>query len=313
MTQREDVLHSLSPEVLYDSAIGFARTALDAYHSDDPRRLAIDAGTALEHLAKASLASRSPALLVELRSEGNWHSLLQLLGFPQGSSKPLRTVGLREVLKRVKTFVPFKVSADVLDTLIDLRDGAVHIAANTAIEESLLVAFVQFTQSLLEDLNRDRSSFWGDKLAVVDAILAEISDKVAHRVSVKIEAAKERFEREYGKLPDQLKADIIFAREAHFAQHDEEAMRCPACSATGLASGEHTVEWKDKEDIIPYRRSNYDGIVWFTAYRYACPVCGLRLTSIDEIDKVQDPVWELEAEETDPYMYDQPHLEREAE
>lgn len=313
MTQRESLPDSLTLEGLYGSAVDFARAALDAYHSDDPLRLAIDAGTALEHLAKACLVSRSPALLVELRNEGSWYSLLQLLGYPEGNSKRLRTVGLREVLKRVKTFVRSNASADALNTLVDLRDGAVHVGAKSAVEERLLVAFVQFAQSLLEDLGRDRVAFWGNKLAVVDALLQEVGDKVDGRVSAKIEAAKERFEHKYGKLPEKLKAEIVFWQEAHWAKVDDEAMRCPACKAVGIATGEHAVEWRDEDYISSDRTSNYDGTVWFTANRFACLVCGLRLASIDEIDKVQDPVWELEPEETDPYMYDRPPIDREDE
>jgi hypothetical protein len=183
--------HELTPDALYDSAVSFARTALDAYHSGESRRVALDACTALEHLAKACLASRSPALLTEFRGESKRNSLLQLLGLPEGKPLQLRTVGLRAALNRAKTFVSSKASSDALETLVELRDGAVHIGNNIAVEETLLVAFVQFAESLLLDLGRNRTVFWGNQLTVVDALLAEASDNVAHRVSVKMEAAKQ--------------------------------------------------------------------------------------------------------------------------
>jgi hypothetical protein len=206
----------------------------------------------------------------------------------------------------VKTFVSSKASTDALETLVDLRDGAIHIGANTAVEESLIIAFVQLTESLLADLNRKRAAFWGNQLVVVDTLLEEASDKVAHRVSVKIEAARVRFEHEYRKLPKELKDEVIFMREAHFGGRDQEAMRCPACGSVGLASGDHTVEWRDKEEISADHRTVYDGTVWFTANSFVCAVCGLQLNGIDEIDQVGDPVWELGAEYTDPYNYDNP-------
>lgn len=72
----------------------FARAALEAHHSRRFRRLAVDAATCLEHLAKACLAARSPALLTELKSEANFPSLLRLLGIPDGKPpRQLRTVG----------------------------------------------------------------------------------------------------------------------------------------------------------------------------------------------------------------------------
>jgi hypothetical protein len=58
------------------------------------QRVAIDAGTALEHLTKTCLVSRSPALLTELKpGPNNWASLLLLCGFSEGRPKQLRTVG----------------------------------------------------------------------------------------------------------------------------------------------------------------------------------------------------------------------------
>jgi hypothetical protein len=50
-------------EELYASAAKFAQYALDAHHKGDHQRVAMDAGTSLEHLTKACLAKRSPALL----------------------------------------------------------------------------------------------------------------------------------------------------------------------------------------------------------------------------------------------------------
>jgi hypothetical protein len=64
----------LTPGAFYDSARDFARTALEAHHAQDYSRMAVDAGTALEHLVKACLATRSSALLVELKGEADFQS-----------------------------------------------------------------------------------------------------------------------------------------------------------------------------------------------------------------------------------------------
>jgi hypothetical protein len=62
----------LSPEAFYDSARGFAATALQAHHTRDYGRVTADAGTALEHLAKACLAKRSAVLLCGLRGRAQF-------------------------------------------------------------------------------------------------------------------------------------------------------------------------------------------------------------------------------------------------
>jgi len=164
----------------------------------------------------------------------DWHSLLKLLEFPQGKPKQLRTVSLRFALRRVRTFVHSKVSEEALETLVDLRDGAIHIGANTEAEERLLLAFVQFADSLLADLGRDRKAFWGNQLMVANALLKEASDKVAYRVEVKIQAARTWFEHEYRDLPKELRAEVVSYREAFWIRADEEGMRCPVCNSTGL-------------------------------------------------------------------------------
>src|SRR5215471_19857392 len=144
---------ALSPDAFYESACEFAQTSLGAHHARKYRRVAVDAATSLEHLAKACLATRSPALLTELKSEANFPSLLWLLGITEGKPpRQLRTVGLRDVLARVRMFVTSRASDDDLRILVDMRDGTVHAAQNDEVEERLVVAFVQHADALLADL-----------------------------------------------------------------------------------------------------------------------------------------------------------------
>jgi hypothetical protein len=63
-----------SADAFYQSACDFALSALEAHHAGNYRHVPLDAGTALEHLAKASLARRSPALLAELKNDSSIHS-----------------------------------------------------------------------------------------------------------------------------------------------------------------------------------------------------------------------------------------------
>jgi hypothetical protein len=205
----------LSPETFCQGARDFAETALRAHHAQEWRRVALDAGTALEHLAKACLAKRSPALLSELRSVGSFPDLLRLLGIGGAAEgRPLRTVGLRAALDRIKPFVTSRAAESDLRILVDMRDGTVHAAMGDEDEERLVVAFAQHADAMLADLGYDRGAFWGGQLGVVDALLADASDKIAHDVAVKIAAARAYFERRFANLPEESVAYVIAMEEA---------------------------------------------------------------------------------------------------
>jgi hypothetical protein len=137
-----------SPDAYYVSAREFALSALEAHHAGNHRRVPLDAGTALEHLAKACLARRSPALLAELKGDSSVSSLIGLLRI-EGTGVPakIRTIGLSEALRRIERFVRSKAVKDDLLTLVDMRNGIVHAAAAAEVEEVILTAFVQHTDS----------------------------------------------------------------------------------------------------------------------------------------------------------------------
>jgi hypothetical protein len=293
-----------TPDAFYDSAREFAETALEAHRDRRSRRLALDAGTALEHLAKACLATRSAALLTELRSEANFPSLLRLLGIREGKGpRRLRTVGLRDALERAKTFVTSNAPDDELRTLVDMRDGTVHAAQDDQVEERLVVAFVQHADALLADLGRDRAKFWGGQLAVVDALLADASDKIAHHVEVKLAAARASFDRRYGEEPDELLHLVRRLANPQVLENDQAPIECPACESLGIATGAREVEYDHQEDqdgtIYPV------AVVRLTVASFACRVCGLQLDSAAELTAARmEAYWEDEG--ADPLEFEPP-------
>jgi hypothetical protein len=272
------VAEPLTPDAFHESAREFARTALEAHHVQDYRRMALDAGTALEHLVKACLAARSPALLTELRGEANFHSLLCLLGISGQPLRQVRTVGLRDALQRVKSFVVSPASDADLRTLVDLRDGTVHAAVNDEVEERLLAAFARHADALLSDLGRDRSDFWGSQLEVVDALLADASDKVKHRVDVMLAGARARFEQRYGREPPEL-MELVRQLEPdrELEPRSEVLIPCPVCQTPAALYGTHEFEPDESGPPVvkPIVRFDIDG--------FSCRICGLRLKSKAEL------------------------------
>jgi hypothetical protein len=261
----------------------FAQSALDAHHARRFRRVAVDAATSLEHLAKASLAKRSPALLTELRNEANFASLLVLLGITGGRPpRQLRTVGLRDALARARVFVPSRASDADLQTLVDMRDGTVHAAQNAEVEERLVVAFVHQADAFLADLGRDRGAFWAGQLGVVDALLADATDKTAREVAVRVAGARAEFERRYGGGPVEVLELVRQLAASSRLDMEEERVQCPACASSGTSLGDHEVDW-DYERGEDGRFHATTGKVWFNAGFFECTVCGLELENEAEL------------------------------
>ena len=278
---------------------------MQAHHARDHRRVALDAATALEHLLKACLAWRSPALLVELKpGDVNYYSLLQLLKIPEGGPpRRVRTVSLRDALHRMTAFVAPSVSKEDLETLVGMRDGTVHAALSDEVETHLLAVFAQFANALLDDLGqfhpgfRDRARFWGDQLAVIDALLTDASDMVAHNVEVKFAAARAYFAREYGEGPVGLLELVRQRFEPDEARDDlmmdQMIKQCPVCNLLGLESGHHDVEWGPEGDED--QAVNAYPTVWFTPSEFECRICRLRLDSLAEVVAAgMEPRWKHE-------------------
>ena len=274
-----------TPEAFYDSAREFAESALQAHHTQQYRRVALDAGTVLEHLAKACLASRSPVLLAELRDERSYSSLLPLLGIPGG--KPLgdvRTVSLRNALQRLKKLVTSKASDDDLQMLIDMRDGTVHAAADEQIEERILVAFIQHVDALLLDLKRDRAEFWGDQLVVVDTLLGMVRDKIAHRVSVKLASARVYLRGRYGDSEEAILQVLRKLQETQRLDEGQEMTVCPVCDSFGVLTGDRLLGWESDDAGFAGVIHSSTRKVWFQAQSFMCRVCRLHLDSVSELE-----------------------------
>jgi hypothetical protein len=274
---------------LYDSSVSFAAGAMSAHASGSHPRLAVDAVTALEHLMKACLIRRSPVLLVDLGRDGNWGSLRVLAGLPDPSVGFLRTIGVQEALKRTDTFFTSSVSRVELKLLFDLRNGVVHTGFDEAVEERLLVAFVKQADACLSDLGKDRVAFWGGQLNVVDALITDSTDKALHRVQIKLAAAKARFIDKFAELSPELVAAVRLVSPGDTDL--EEQHECPSCQSIGLGTGVHHVEDEyevDNEGVI-----QGGSRVVFWPESFTCGVCGLRLTSADEIRLAGiNPEWE---------------------
>lgn len=301
---------SFSPNAFYDSAGEFARTALEAHHDGNHRRVALDAGTALEHLAKACLASRSPALLAELKNASSVGSVIRLLRI-KGARLPapakIRTIGLRDALLRVGLFVSSDASKEDLETLADMRDGVVHAGNGAEMEVRIVTAFVQHAEVLVADLGRDRRAFWAGQLGVVDALLADASEKIAYLVAVKLAEAGASYlqhgtvdsrETRMARVAQRMSKSAIFGSV-------EKLVRCRVCGSDGVAVGDYDVEFEpDELNKDTGEVTNAVGTVWFDADRFYCGACGLRLNNPAELAEAEvDRRWEIHGVDWFDYLH----------
>lgn len=286
-----------SPDAFYTSAREFALSALEAHHAGNRRRVPLDAGTALEHLAKACLAQRSPALLAELKGNSSINSLIGLLRI-EGASVPvsIRTVSLSEALNRAGLFVRARASKEDLQILVELRNGVVHAAEDAEVEERILAAFVQQADALLKGFGRAREDFWGGQLDVVDTLLVDLGDKLVKRVEVRLASALAMLERRKSADGETVLSMLRALSQSAPLAANQRFCLCPVCDSFAIATGEHSVEWvPDDSDKEAGQVANADREVWFTAQAFRCPVCGLRLDSEAEIDAAGiRTAWQIE-------------------
>ncbi len=266
----------------YESAQVLARMALQAHAQRKPY-VALFAGTSLEHLAKACLTSRSPVLIADLRAESSFPSLLLLSGGSVATSSTLRTVGLRGALDRVHHLAP-RADPKNVRTLVDLRDGTVHAAENHEAETRIMAAFVKHSDALVAFLRRDRADFWADRVGVADALLERARDEVEHRVMVKLADAEANFR----GIDEQLLTALRHIAETGPIDDLTEAhVTCCVCDSVAVLDGDRDVATRnfaddDTEFVI---LEDPPLVVVFLPRSLACPVCGLKLDTPDEVEE----------------------------
>lgn len=248
---------------------------------DELLQAAVSAGTAVELLAKAYLASINCALLAD---RGHRDTVLLLGGHGAMTTvRPLhmKTIGAVEALDLVKYLhkdFPW-LSRDQVS--LHVRNAAIHMALVQS--DELRAAVVQMTriiESLLALLALERESFWGpDEVSVVDYLMDEAQTEIARIVAAKKAAAQRRLDDLLSGLRDESRQIILAALSSKgpsvYTDH-EEPYPCPVCDQRGWLSctvergtGRH-MPAGEGTDVVLASRSAYP-------VTFDCPVCELSL------------------------------------
>ncbi|MEV7699878.1 hypothetical protein BCL80_11936 [Streptomyces avidinii] len=235
---------SLSVESFLRGAEKAAFKAMDDHGRHEYDEFALHGGVAVERLAKAVLARRSPLYLVEMR-KGPADMLLYFGGHLEMQLEKVRTVGAGEALQRLRRIGVLPPNAD-LDRLIELRNGTAHTTVGDEARD-LLPTLAETVALLLEDVGVGFEQFWGRWSSAVHVAIDRRRNEVERDVEIRIKQARHLFDDRFYGLPAVAKEqalrasalDVNFAFEERLIGSDAEIAaltletQCPACG--GLA------------------------------------------------------------------------------
>jgi hypothetical protein len=296
---------------LLDSAMRFARMALHAFLEREFALFLLYAGIALEHLAKAYLASVNPAYLAEPKS---FTSLLHITGqgtHAKGDRSAMKTISLTEALKRANYFIGALGNLlDELDVVIDVKNGVAHVGQDVqrGVAERALVPFLKACDALLGPLGLARGHFWKDLTELVETRISEAAQAADIRATEALAAARLRFKSRYAEIEDEMRNAMLKLVEEGYQveEYEQDLIDCPACGRRAQVVGStEVVDWKpdyDRDDFgDTYIVGMYPTVMFYPA-RLECHCCGLRLDGEDELRSARiERSWQLE--DVDPAAF----------
>jgi hypothetical protein len=288
-------------EELQNSASEFGQSALHAYLDKNWAVFLLHAATSLEHLLKASLASRHAALI----AAADFDSLLHACELSPHAHTPaslMKTIGARDALERCGRLIPsIDILKKELNLLVDVRNGVVHLGhVDKQAAKQTLTPFLKASDHLLSYIRADKPAHWGD---LQDLVTARLSDSIKEsevRAMEAVTSAKVEFGRRFGGIADTtLRDGLLKSIESTYspAKYEEQLVDCPSCGRLALVSGAYEVEWEpdyDYADGESFIAGVYPVVTFYPGH-LSCRVCELELDGEDELETAGiKKSWELE-------------------
>jgi hypothetical protein len=254
-------------------------------HADAAAQL----GGMVEHLAKAYLVSLHPTLITG-NSPFDFWTLAQLAGHGTAGERPLKTVGLREALRRIAQIRQLDDRwVQRFNALFDVRNDAVHLGQSPKDEEVYAQQAVLAVDLLLDWLGRDLRGFLGRHIIDAHALLEGRRSAVQRRVERLIAEAKGRFEQRFHLVshPERQAAILSAAPRIPIGEEDNQRLwDCPSCGEKGVLVGQTDVAF----EVVTYldEQGHETGLaepdrLMLEVEKYRCPHCELSLVGVDEL------------------------------
>lgn len=271
---------------LYKSAQRFAqRSAADlaAGRADDSMA---NAGIALEHMAKAYLASEHPLLVV-----GSKQGSIDPAGMLWALARPTRasggtgiTINASEAIRRCCILLP-QLSEKDLRPVLDARNGVLHIGFAPGSDADIIISQVaRAAEFLLPKIGKESRGLWGNYYSAVMGRLHSRRDRIANRVADKLASARDSHELAFKRLGVDGVSALRAAADRYSYSENEEPMACPACRGPAVVSGSIEVEeepgYADESD---WSLAGFTLVPWLHLQSLRCQVCGLFLEGEEEI------------------------------
>jgi hypothetical protein len=225
-------------EDLVSSASDLTLRALDSAAVQDWRSFYLLGGMGLEHLAKARLATEHPTFIVD---RGDFDSMLVLNTNerlrPSDASR-VRTVGLLEALRRCahrSLIPPLAALLEDLGRVASRRNSVAHVGVvdSSSTDEDML-ALLKASDVLLNSFPIERTLYYRDFAAFVDAQIANDVSAAKIRAMFSVTAAKRRSVRIQAPVDDYT---LTASYSSMFGERDGVFFACPACDNSAYIDG----------------------------------------------------------------------------
>jgi hypothetical protein len=286
---------------LVRSARKWIAESLSGWADKDYPKVVALAPMAVEHLAKAALWHKSPALLAIL-DKSHQASFIALLTKPVLENPDLRTIGLSDSLGRVCDVyeATLPLSAKRKSRLIAARGGALHVGhADTATARFVLADALTLFVWLADLLDIGADFLFGINSTTANRLLDERRSEKQIELDQRLAASGARMSRLAQSVGGELLHDTTSQKEAltmsvlpsMIQTECVGTMRqCPACHHDGAILGELEL---DPLVEVEYTR---DGPATYSGYDYYlipdaffCNVCLFAAHDVEELKLVDLP------------------------
>lgn len=289
-------------EALWAKAKVFLNRAMDPGPERSFDEQALWASAALELLGKAALAHVSPLLIAEPTEEGT--NILIATGLIQGDAQ-FTSVSASTVFKRCqRAFRPF--SAPDAKKFADARNEYLHgsgIAFMSLPPEAWWPRYWALAVILITAQDQTIENLVGpDRVADVEAHLAQNAKNVEHRTEALISRARQRLDQyRAGTLPARIQAEWRSSPDLTIGMPYSTAQTCPACGQNGNLEGSDGSDSELEFDYDPEDGSPISGWARVTvpAEHFSCSTCHLVLDDYALIEQAGLPD-SFEFIDTDP-------------
>lgn len=238
---------------------------------------------ALELLSRAALSNISPALLADT-GEKSWQHLFHSLGFtPTEPRFSPKSIGIGEVLKRLKEIVPnFDKELEAFCVShTGRRNAELHSGATPFDGVSGSSWHAQFYRScivLLETMGYDLEEFVGtDQAAAAIKVIAAAQDETAKSIKGDVEAHK----KVWLVKADNERKMLIASASTWAIKQTGHRVKCPACGSDALVIGDAVAP--------PHKSLKDDEITETQEYlpaQFQCIACGLKILGLSRLNAV---------------------------